>query len=222
MTDDVGVPAALRQAIVRDLRPVTPLRSPGIRALAVAPLAFTLLVASVIVFNLRVDAPVLGLLLTWGVSTAQMGLGLLLTVAALREAIPGTTIRRGAIVAALGTAVAAIVLVTLATWSVSPTRVAARAAAFVWKVCFGATLASALPPLAVSAWLVARAYPLRPSVAGALYGAGAGLMADAGWRLFCHYSDPLHVFGAHTAAVAGATVIGALAARGIASAARTP
>ena len=42
-----------------------------------------------------------------------------------------------------------------------------------------------------------RAFPLRPRIAGALYGLGAGLMADAGWRLFCHFSNPAHVFGAH-------------------------
>ena len=30
-------------------------------------------------------------------------------------------------------------------------------------------------------------FPLRPRLAGALYGVGAGLMSDAGWRLFCHF-----------------------------------
>ena len=29
----------------------------------------------------------------------------------------------------------------------------------------------------------------------------AGLGADAGWRLFCHFSEPAHVFPTHTAAV---------------------
>jgi len=53
----------------------------------------------------------------------------------------------------------------------------------------------------VSGWLAARAFPLRPRLAGALYGIGAGLMADAGWRLFCHFSGPAHVLGAHTLGV---------------------
>ena len=79
----------------------------------------------------------------------------------------------------------------------------------IWRICFAGTLAGALPPLLVSAWLVARAFPLRPAVAGALYGLGSGLMADAGWRLFCHFSDPAHVFGAHIAAVAVSAALGA-------------
>jgi hypothetical protein len=78
-------------------------------------------------------------------------------------------------------------------------------------------LVSALPALALAAWLVGRAYPLRPLVAGALYGAGAGLLADAGWRLFCHFSDPAHVFAAHTLAVCVTSAAGALLSRQLAT-----
>ena len=48
------------------------------------------------------------------------------------------------------------------------------------------------------------------TLAGALCGLAAGLMADAGWRLFCHYSDPAHVFGAHTLAILITTATGSL------------
>ena len=80
-----------------------------------------------------------------------------------------------------------------------------------WLICVFGTFASALPALFAAAWLVRRAYPLRPALAGALYGLGAGLLSDAGWRLFCHFSDPNHVFAAHTVAVlmsvaAGSTI----------------
>ncbi|HUQ88064.1 MAG TPA: NrsF family protein, partial [Vicinamibacterales bacterium] len=61
--------------------------------------------------------------------------------------------------------------------------------------------------------LAARAYPTRPAIAGALLGLGAGLMADAGWRIFCHFSEPAHVLSAHLAAVLMSTLIGSLAAR---------
>ena len=60
--------------------------------------------------------------------------------------------------------------------------------------------------------LAARAYPTRPALAGALIGLGAGLMADAGWRIFCHFSEPAHVLSAHLAAVVMSAVIGALVA----------
>jgi hypothetical protein len=212
--DDSNMPPGLREAIARDLRSVVPLQPPLVRMLAVAPLGIVLLVGSVLVFSLRVDAPALGLGLTWGVSALQMSFGLLLTAAALREAVPGSTLRRGPLALALGLALVSVIVIPWTTWQLSPTQVPRRAVDFVWRVCFTGAFISAMPPLALSAWLVARAYPLRPAVAGLLYGAGAGLMADAGWRLFCHYSDPAHVFAAHTLAILATAAAGALAARG--------
>jgi len=208
--DRPAVPPALRAAIAHDLQPVRPLAPPRIRLVPIVPLALLLLVVSVVVFGLRGDAPALGLFLTWGASTLQMMLGLTLVALALREAVPGTTLSRRALGVAIGTAAIAVVTITLMTWSVSSTRVNPPALGFVWRVCFGATILSALPALAVSGWLVARAFPLRPRIAGALYGAGCGLMADAGWRLFCHFANPGHVFGAHTAAILVTCLFGVL------------
>ena len=60
----------------------------------------------------------------------------------------------------------------------------------VWGICLPGTIVSATLVLAVAGWLAARAFPLRPRLAGALYGVGDGLIADSGWRLFCHFSHP--------------------------------
>jgi hypothetical protein len=207
---DSPVPEALRAAVARDLRPVRPLATPAVRSMSLVPFALMLLLASVAAFGLRGDAPRVGLPLTWGASSLQMMLGLLLVAGALREAVPGTTLSRRALGAAFATALIAVMTITWLTWWASPTRIGPGSVAFVWKVCFGATIVTALPALAVSGWLVARAFPLRPGLAGALYGLGAGLMADAGWRLYCHYSDPVHVLGAHTAAVAVTCLLGVL------------
>ena len=213
---DARVPAVLREAVARDLRPVKPLARPAVRVLWLAPLAILLLVASVVAFGLRRDSPALGLPLTWGASTLQMFLGLVLIAAALREAVPGTSLTRRALGTAFATVLIAIATITWATWIVSPTRIAPWAANYVWRICFGGTILTALPALALSGWLVARAFPLRPPLAGALYGLGAGLLADAGWRLFCHFSDPAHVFGAHTAAIGVTCVLGIAAATALA------
>ena len=207
-----GVPAALHAAIARDLRPVAPLPPPRRRLIPVVPLALFLLVASVIAFGLRRDAAAVGPLLTWGASTLQMILGLTLVALALREAVPGTTLSRRVLAIATGTALAVLLTITWLTWAASHTRVAPPSVGFVWCICFGATILSSLPALVVSGWLVAHAFPLRPRIAGALYGLGSGLMADAGWRLFCHYSDPAHVLGAHTAAVVVTCGLGILLA----------
>jgi hypothetical protein len=207
-----ALPAALRDAVARDLRPVAPLPGPIVRALWLAPFALVLLVASVAAFGLRRDSPVLGLALTWGASSLQMFIGLALVALALREAVPGTTLTRRALGTAFATAVIAIVTITWTTWFVSPTRIAPWAVGSVWRICFGATILTALPALPLAGWLDARAFPLRPRFAGALYGLGAGLLADAGWRLFCHFSDPVHVIGAHAAAVGVTSALGALTA----------
>jgi hypothetical protein len=206
----VELPDALRSAIARDLRPVTPLPPPGRRTVWVIPFAVVLLVGSVLAFGLRVDSPRLGPALTWGASTLQMLLALALIRAALQEAVPGTSLSRRAIGTLLAAGLMAVLAITWMTWNVSPTTIRPQAVAYVWRICFGATMLTALPALAISGWLAARAFPLRPRVTGALYGFGAGMMADAGWRLFCHYSDPAHVLGAHTLAVAVTTLLGVL------------
>ncbi|TNY26262.1 NrsF family protein [Fulvimonas soli] len=67
----------------------------------------------------------------------------------------------------------------------------------------------AAPSLAVSAWLVARALPTYPSLTGATYGLAAGLMTDAGMRLYCWIDQPLHVFSSHGGTVSLGTIGGA-------------
>jgi hypothetical protein len=208
----MDLPDTLRAVIEPDLRPVRPLPQPEVRLAWVTPWAVLLLVLAVVLFGLRQDARALGPFLTWGASALQMTLGLVVVLAALREAVPGTTLPRRVIGVVAGTAAIAVVGLTWLTWSTSPTTIRPAAVTFVWRVCVVGSMLTALPVLAVSGWLVARAFPLRPRLAGALYGLGAGLMADAGWRLFCHYSDPLHVFGAHTLAVVVTMVVGMLVA----------
>jgi hypothetical protein len=47
-------------------------------------------------------------------------------------------------------------------------------------------------------------------LAGALYGLGCGLIADAGLRLFCDYTVPSHVLLAHGGAIVAAMAVGAV------------
>ena len=50
---------------------------------------------------------------------------------------------------------------------------------------WGFSIGQAIAGIVIVAFLAARAFWLRPSVAGALYGLGGGLIADAGMRLYC-------------------------------------
>jgi hypothetical protein len=203
------LPPALRAIVSRDLRPVKPLPRPAWRALPLLPIGLLLLTAAVFIFGLRRDAPRLGWTLTWTASTLQMLFGLVMAAMALREAVPGTPLSQRTIRVAFGTALVGVTVVTWLTWIASPVFVIQpRYGGYVWRVCVAGTVVGALPALAVSAWLVARAFPLRPLIAGGLYGVGAGLMSDAGWRLFCHFSSPGHVFGAHLLGIAIAGGLG--------------
>src|SRR4029453_4131196 len=105
-----------------------------------------------------------------------------------------------------------LVGVTYTSWDLSPVRL--RGQWFlVSGMCLAGSAVSALPGVALASILAARAYPTRPLFAGALLGLGAGLMADAGWRLFCHFSEPAHVLAAHLGGVLVATALGSLLAR---------
>jgi hypothetical protein len=204
-------PAELRARLAADYQPVRALRSPWTRALAILPLGIVVLIAAPVVFNVRSDESTLGWLGVWGLSIAQSLIGLLVVGAALRESIPGRDWSRGALALWLTIPIVIFVAVTLTSWDAS--QVLLRAGWwFVAGVCFAGSAATALPVVALASILAARAYPTRPAVSGALLGLGAGLMADAGWRIFCHFTEPSHVLSAHLAAVLMSTIIGALAA----------
>jgi hypothetical protein len=202
------VPAALEAAIRSDLRPVQRLPSPLVRTVWLVPFALITLLAASRVFSLRGDAEVLGWTLTWATSAAQVVLALALIALALRDAIPGRSLATPLVLLVAAAAVGFSVAITLRTWSVSPTIIHGLSSVWVGEICFVGTVVSALPLLAAAAVLATRAFAVRPWSSGALYGLGAGIGADAGWRLFCHFSDPAHVFPTHTGAVIAAMALG--------------
>jgi len=206
------VPADLLAAIRRDLRPVRPLAAPGRRALALLPLGLTLLVGLPVFWGWRSNFSQLGMVVAWGLSGLQALAGLLVVGTALREAVPGRELSAAAVAATVGAASALFVGITLLTELVLPTLEPPGVwVRFAWE-CFWMAAASSLPALAAAAWLTSRAFPTRPAVAGAIYGLGAGLMADAGVRLFCWVSTPSHVLVAHGGAILALMAAGAVAA----------
>ena len=205
-------PVELRARLAADYRPVRALPSPWARALWILPFALVALVAAPVAFTVRPGAASLGWIGVWGFSIAQTLLGVLVVGAALRESIPGRDWSRTAIGLWIALPLLAVVALTLYSWETSPVTLL-RGFWMVGGLCFAGSAATALPVVALASILAARAYPTRPAVAGAMLGLGAGLMADAGWRIFCHFSEPAHVLSAHLAAVIMSTIIGAIAVR---------
>jgi hypothetical protein len=76
----------------------------------------------------------------------------------------------------------------------------------------GSTVAGAMLVLFFSR-MFRNSLATRPTVSGALYGAGAGLAINAGWRIACPISTPWHALGAHGAAIIATVIVGALIGR---------
>jgi hypothetical protein len=209
----VSAPNDLRDKIQGDLRPTRPLRPPLVRALVLMPLAVAIVLSVPGLRFFRSDMQAIGLLKAWGFSFGQALAGLVIIGVALRESIPGRGLSRGAIAAtiAIGLAIPfALLAVTASAFNIGPE--AGRG--FEEGIgCFRVSAISAIPALIAAAFLAARALPTRPALAGALYGLGCGLIADAGLRLFCEYTVPTHVLFGHGGAILGAMAFGAIVAK---------
>jgi len=203
----------LLEAVARDLRPVRPLAPPWRRALVLLPLGFLLLVGVPWFWGFRKNLSELGMWLAWGLSALQALAGLAVVGVALREGVPGRKLTPAALAVTLASSAALFAAVTWVTAQYAPVLVRPEVRVrWVWE-CLGIATISGIPALAAVAWLAWRLLPNRPWIAGALAGLGAGLMADAGMRLFCRVSEPEHVALAHGGAILILMVAGALLSR---------
>jgi hypothetical protein len=209
----VSTPKNLRDTVERDLRPTRPLRPPYVRALVLIPLAVAIVLSVPGLRFFRGDMQAIGFVKAWGFSFGQALAGLIIVGIALRESIPGRGLSRGAIVATIagGLAIPFLLLgVTASAFDIGPEPGRGLAEGI---GCFRVSAMSSIPALIAAAFLAARALPLRPALAGALYGLGCGLIADAGLRLFCEYTVPSHVLLGHGGAIVGAMALGAVVAK---------
>ncbi len=219
--DTFQPPEDLLLKISQDLKPVAPSPLPSGLALRLAPIAVAVSSLVLIIIGIRGDALTLGPVVTWGGSIVQFSLALVLVWIAAREGTPARRLpgnRVGLVVVATALAVAVV-----ATW----TFVAAPAAAVsvmssrrsVWLPVLGCgiggTVAGTLLVL-VFAWCFRHSFAARPAVAGALYGLGAGVAVNSGWRLACPISTLGHSLGVHGIAIVSTTLLGAAAAQLIA------
>jgi hypothetical protein len=219
------LPEALMRAVAQDLKPVRPAPQPLHLALRVVPLA--LLVSSLILLALgpRHDSAILGPLLTWGASAAQFALAITLVWIAAHEGMPAGRLPRQLVYFAAVSAALVVVFVTFLTFSTSPaSEPLLRVAPWIneklrvspWIMGFacgiGSTLAGGILVLFFS-WVFRYSLATRPTVAGALYGAGAGLAINASWRIACPVSTPWHALGAHGTAIIATVLLGALIGR---------
>jgi len=208
-----SIPASLLNQVRANLEPVRPLASPSRRLLALMPLVLLLFFGPPMYYHWRENLSSLPYWASWGLSAVESLSGAALMGLALRHAVPGLAVRSRWILLACAGGVMLFTCVALTTAHVLPTPLQdlntwTRLA---WE-CVVMELLFAIPSLAISAWLVARALPTRPSLTGAAYGLAIGLMTDAGMRLFCRIDQPLHLFAAHGGVIVLGAVGGAVTA----------
>ena len=210
------LPESLRQTISNNLAPVKPLPPVWMRTLYATAAAAGGLAVIVAAFKLtlRPDMEQLPMWLSWGCTTLQLIVGVILIGMALREAVPGNGVPVGAVTIAVGTGVLMQILVGIATWMHSPGVPYIKGQGLATGVgCAMHDLALGFPALVATLWLVFRALPLRPSVSGLLGGTGAALTADAINHIICPMSDLRHVLVWHTGVIFGLMLVGWTAGR---------
>ena len=200
--------AELQARLPGDLRPVRPF-APR-RRMVIFMVLFVPLTALVLwrVFGWRSDQGALGSPWMWGLSILELAAALWLLVRVVREVTPG---RRSSL-ALLGFGVAgtavihvAVILATFAQSQVYPDE------GYEWLLglyCFAFEVAIGIPCVLFALWLGRRGLTSSPRRLGILGGVGAGLAADAIWRLVCPYSALDHAFGSHSAGILALVAFG--------------
>jgi hypothetical protein len=196
-----SVPDTLRHAIEDDLQPVRPLHPIWRRTLVATATMAVILAFSLATASLRPDIHELPMWLSWGCSTFQLALGVLLIALAMREAVPGAGVPGGSIRIAAATALTMQILVGIATSVFSPAVPMPGRGMTAGVGCLQHESLMAMPTFVVTMWLVFRALPMRAPTAGLLGGAGAAVASDAVLHLLCPMSNLLHVLVWHTGAV---------------------
>jgi len=194
------LPEELRAAILGDLKPVKPLPLPWKRLALVAPIIIGVLVMP-FVYNQVRDTGDFGALLSWVPVAVQVLLAMGLLVIALREGVPGWRVSTRLIFAMVLAAYSLQILVNLLMFMQTPVSAGPSGVLDTWMSCFRVESLIGIPILVLVAWLVSRALPCRPLLAGFLAGTGAGIAAEASWRMVCPNSEPGHVLLGHTGGI---------------------
>ncbi|MGC2657792.1 MAG: NrsF family protein [Bryobacteraceae bacterium] len=206
-------PEALLTQVAHDLRPVKPAPKPSRLVLWALPAAASISSVILIVLGLRRDGSSLGPLLTWGGSILQFSLAILLVWIAARESTPSHRLPKFAIYFAVIATALFVIALGLSTFAVSPTTLPAGHSPWLaGAVCGGGGTIAGIFLVILFARLFRHSLSPYPAVAGAIYGTGAGVAVNSGWRLACPISTPSHSLGAHGTAILVTALGGAVAA----------
>ena len=202
---------ALRGQLEGDLRPVRPWAAG--RWMALFAVASMVAWAAILwaVLGWRADSEALGAPWLWGFSLVELAAGIALSIWVLREAVPGMS---SSLAALVGGAAGAAILHAAVNWGTylkSPIMVPAGRQWMYGIYCFRYEVFLGIPSLLFVLWLSHRGLTARSRRVGLIGGLAAGMAADAVWRLFCPYADPVHSLASHSLGILGIVALGGLA-----------
>lgn len=205
-----------RETIAGDIAAVRPLPNPSRRVWLLVPIGVMLAATAPFINGIRGDLLALpeayAPLLIWGATGVQSMLGLWLLALGFREAVPGRNVSARSLALAATLTVMLVSAITLLTNAASATVVPPGDEFTDWLECVAWPALIGTPFMLTATLMAARAFPTRPSIAGALCGLSAGVLSDAGWRLSCWISDPIHLAESHVLAILLLGAAGALLA----------
>lgn len=199
-------------ALVRDLTPVRPLRSPWIR-LAGALAATGVLAGAAVALQGRASEwwRALGeprFTIELGVELVSGVLAALVAFALSVPRAPRTWALRWL---PLGAVLAWVLFLTMELARAEWPAITAVLGALRPEACFSTVVAVAALPAALSLVMILRAAPARPAWSAALVVVGAAWVASFATHLHCLNVEPAHGLVSHVAPVFGLAVIGAIA-----------
>lgn len=174
-------------------------------------LASTILLLLVSVFGFRTDAAELGPAWLWLPSLIEMAMGMALLAVGLEEATPGHSQHQSKVAICVGAGFATHCAASVLTQRKTTGPTAHAMADNALFLCMGMELLIALPFLVAAGVILQRGLAARPARSGICLGLGAGLGADALWRLLCPYADLRHVLSSHLTGIACVLLAGMLA-----------
>ncbi len=204
MSERVELPDALRRAVAADIEPVKPLPPPWVRILWAGPLAAVMAAGTLVYFGLQSDLQRADVAMTWLPMVLQITLGLAVLAIALQETVPGMRVAKPVVYGVCLSALALHLAVNIIMWLRDP--MGYEDFLLSWWGCIRYEILLGVPFLAIVTYMAGRALPIRPRYVGLLAGFGAGVIADASWRMVCPVSIPTHFLTAH---LGGMLILGA-------------
>jgi hypothetical protein len=202
---------AVKKRIDVDMRPEKPLAPSWLRAILLVPAFLFMLALVLTVFGLRSDYASLGAWGSWGLSLLELAIAFVLIRLALQMVIPGSTPSITIVFSAGLIAIIFHLLVAGISFELSPVYLPEGREWALTLICFFTIFLLGILPLSVASLLAARGLTWLPALVGGVCGLGAGLAAEATWRMHCSVTSWDHVLSSHTPAVFGIMGLGVLA-----------